>query len=185
MPNERRLYIVAYSPSHHTASSIKNEGLLCVWNSESPSFPEKFYFIYHSFKINSNCFYRVLVCDAPITSFVILRSNSNVVIAGTSLGFLVLWDLKQEISTKVVVMLEKSDQKLSTTLRYPTYSTDWLLEENHFGQIQQVLSIGYNTAGENNFETDQVVSMDIYGSFRFWNITHYTKEFASSIPNTY
>lgn len=156
--NGRPIVDIAFSPSDlntlcacygkitgEMQTALTKPGMICVWNLASATYPEM-----------------VLISEAELTSCCLVPGKPYIVVAGTADGSIHLWDLREEnhlhknyrvgtckmvflldfqlllVSIRVVVAIKDSkNEDIGYELypRMPSYSTDWLIADNHFGRI--------------------------------------------------
>ncbi|KAK1797431.1 hypothetical protein P4O66_008802 [Electrophorus voltai] len=102
-------------PSEDT---LDTHTLLCVWNIWEPSAPQKF-----------------LICEAEVQSCCFSPGQLSLVFAGTAVGSVLLWDLREHSGSHMCLRVNTEEW----TLRYPTFSTDAVLSVA--GHLSSVVSV--------------------------------------------
>ncbi|KAL2085589.1 hypothetical protein ACEWY4_018909 [Coilia grayii] len=116
---QRQTLLSAHTPSS-TPSAVRldSQSIICVWNIWEPSRPQK-----------------ILVYESEITCCCFSPGKATLVFAGTSVGSVVLWDLREPSGTHYNLTIGESDW----TLRYPTFSTDAVLSvPGHLSTVRSV-----------------------------------------------
>ncbi|XP_076828350.1 cytoplasmic dynein 2 intermediate chain 1 isoform X1 [Brachyhypopomus gauderio] len=103
------------TPSDET---LDTHSLLCVWNIWQPSAPQK-----------------ILTCEAEVRSCCFSPGQLSLVFAGTAVGSVLLWDLREASCSHVCLRVDTAQW----VLRYPTFSTDAVL--SGAGHLSSVVSV--------------------------------------------
>ncbi|XP_066537479.1 cytoplasmic dynein 2 intermediate chain 1 isoform X2 [Hoplias malabaricus] len=104
--------------SRPSGVSLDSKTLICVWNIWEPSTP-------HS----------ILVYEAEVRCCCFSPGKTTLVFAGTSVGSVVLWDLREHSGSHIPLRVGGDEW----TLRYPTFSTDAVLSGvGHFSAVVSV-----------------------------------------------
>ncbi|XP_053485843.1 cytoplasmic dynein 2 intermediate chain 1 isoform X3 [Ictalurus furcatus] len=107
--------------SPHSGSSdvtLDSKTLMCVWNIWEPSTPQ-----------------RILVCEAEVRSCCFSPGKAALVFAGTDVGSVLVWDLREHSGSHSHVRVCEEEW----TLRHPTFSTDAVLSgAGHFSSVVSV-----------------------------------------------
>ncbi|XP_063063164.1 cytoplasmic dynein 2 intermediate chain 1 isoform X2 [Engraulis encrasicolus] len=116
---QRQTLLSAHTPSCAlSAVRLDSQSIVCVWNIWEPSRPQK-----------------ILVYESEITCCCFSPGKAMLVFAGTCVGSVVLWDLREASSSHYSLTIGESDW----TLRYPTFSTDAVLSvPGHLTTVQSV-----------------------------------------------
>eukprot|EP00941_MAST-03F_sp_MAST-3F-sp1_P000815 g815.t1 len=120
-------FITAYPPKNNCSGSLKQfrfSSFIFVWDLNLPKSPTK-----------------ILLCHGSITccAFSNSESSSNIVLAGTLEGAVLIWDLRESRSLHIS---EASQQlNLRCGLRRPTYSTYNHLHGSHDSSLVRVWSL--------------------------------------------
>lgn len=162
-PNE---IFICYGTSNDQ-SLIEDSGLICLWNINQPNIPQK-----------------ILVAESEIVKFVIVSGKPHLVIAATKDGSIQLWNLKESESLHTFIPFTSSNQNITSRIykRSPTYSTDWLIDENHRFPIVDLKLIGYNipyNEDKSNYSSNQIASLDSNGNMNFWIIVELKENIVS------
>eukprot|EP00759_Apiculatamorpha_spiralis_P003825 PhF_6_TR11756/c1_g1_i1/m.19249 len=142
------------------------QGIIVVWNTNDWSSPDA-----------------ILLSCGALTTACFGSSKPFLVIAGTKEGTLQMWDLRESDSVHCT-------QPLIGTLRprLPTYSTNWLLGENHASSVRRVLVVGYNSTigapSRGDDVTEQIASLDETGTVSFWIIVDNSDRKDTSVSET-
>ena len=99
-------------------------------------------------------------CDI-VTSLCIPSGSDYIVICGTAIGSLLLWDLRENGFNHPTVQTESQ----TYYLREPTYSTEALPDSGHTGSIDRLMEL--QQSDNRNF---QVASMDSTGNLLSWSV---------------
>lgn len=122
-PTQPNLLLTGYSkaPEVTTENPVSKRGIICVWNTNDPIYPQK---------ILSSSFQPKCCCFSPL--------KPSLVFAGMVDGSVALWDLRE--ATSLHRTTETEDSQYS--LRYPTYDTAGILDsENHHSPVVSILPI--------------------------------------------
>lgn len=111
--------------------------------------------------LQSNRPSKVLRADDVVTSLCIPSNSDYIVVCGTAVGSILLWDLRENGFN------HPSIQTGSDTyyLREPTYSTEALVDSGHFGSIERLMEL--QQTDNRNF---QVASLDSAGNLLSWSV---------------
>ena len=104
---------------------------------------------------------KVLSASSTITSLCVSSTSEHFLIAGTSIGSLLLWDLRENSENHP--SLQAGEQLY--TLREATYSTEGLTEDGHCASVERILEL--EQAGNRSF---QVASVDSTGVLISWSV---------------
>ncbi|XP_052004513.1 cytoplasmic dynein 2 intermediate chain 1-like isoform X2 [Xyrauchen texanus] len=116
---QRQTLLSVHPPSPKTnAVRLDSETVICVWNIWEPSRPQK-----------------ILLYESEVRCCCFSPGKVNLVFAGTSVGSVVVWDLREHSGTHCNLVVSEEDW----TLRYPTFSTDSVL--SGVGHLSPVVSI--------------------------------------------
>uniref|UniRef100_A0A8C9VJM6 Dynein 2 intermediate chain 1 n=1 Tax=Scleropages formosus TaxID=113540 RepID=A0A8C9VJM6_SCLFO len=98
-----------------SAVRLDSNTILCVWNIWEPSQPQK-----------------ILVYESEVLCCCFSPGRATLVFAGTAVGSLVLWDLRERSDLHCNIRIGDHDW----TLRYPTFSTDSVLaSSSHLSSV--------------------------------------------------
>ncbi|XP_041922993.1 cytoplasmic dynein 2 intermediate chain 1 isoform X2 [Alosa sapidissima] len=116
---QRQTLLSVHAPSSmSSAIRLDSQSIICVWNIWEPSRPQK-----------------ILVYESEVCCCCLSPGKAMLVFAGTSVGSVVLWDLREPSSSHYSLTIGESDW----TLRYPTFSTDAVLSgSGHLSAVQSV-----------------------------------------------
>ncbi|XP_051559908.1 cytoplasmic dynein 2 intermediate chain 1-like isoform X2 [Myxocyprinus asiaticus] len=116
---QRQTLLSVHPPSSKTSAvPLNSETVICVWNIWEPSRPQK-----------------ILLYESEVMCCCFSPGKVTLVFAGTSVGSVVVWDLREHSGTHCNLVVGKEDW----TLRYPTFSTDAVL--SGVGHLSPVVSI--------------------------------------------
>uniref|UniRef100_A0A673LC47 WD repeat domain 60 n=1 Tax=Sinocyclocheilus rhinocerous TaxID=307959 RepID=A0A673LC47_9TELE len=116
---QRQTLLSVHPPSFKSSAvRLDCETIICVWNIWEPSRPQKI--ILYESEVRCCCF-------SP--------GKVTLVFAGTEVGSVVVWDLREHSGTHLNLVVGKE----VWTLRYPTFSTDAVL--SRVGHLSPVVSI--------------------------------------------
>ncbi|XP_043100036.1 cytoplasmic dynein 2 intermediate chain 1 isoform X1 [Puntigrus tetrazona] len=116
----QRQTLLSVHPPSSKSSAVRLDGetIICVWNIWEPSRPQKI--LLYEFEVRCCCF-------SP--------GKVKLVFAGTEVGSVVVWDLREHSGSHSNLVVGKE----VWTLRYPTFSTDAVLSD--VGHQSPVVSI--------------------------------------------
>lgn len=116
----QRQTLLSVHPPSSKASSVRldSETVVCVWNIWEPSRPQK-----------------VLLYESEVRCCCFSPGKVTLVFAGTAVGSVVIWDLREHSGSHSNLEIGKE----VWTLRYPTFSTDAVL--SGVGHLSPVVSI--------------------------------------------
>ncbi|TWW70870.1 WD repeat-containing protein 60, partial [Takifugu flavidus] len=149
--------------------------LICIWNIWEPSRPQK-----------------VLTYQSEVQCCCFSPGKASLVFAGTSVGSVVLWDLREYASDHHRVTIEEEEW----TLRQPTFSTDAVMARwGHFSSVVSVEAVSSAAAGELRSEVPllaseeessglsfQLASLDETGVLNFWVVLELPKANEAGSP---
>ncbi|KAL4635295.1 WD repeat-containing protein 60 [Arapaima gigas] len=146
-----------------TSSTVRLDSntILCVWNIWEPSRPQK-----------------ILVYESEVLCCCFSPGRATLVFAGTAVGSLVLWDLREHLNLHYNIRIGDHEW----TLRYPTFSTDSVLASSgHLSAVMSVEPIPTTAAGtrrpglpflsskeESSGLSFQLASLDERGVLNLW-----------------
>ncbi|XP_051755889.1 cytoplasmic dynein 2 intermediate chain 1 isoform X2 [Ctenopharyngodon idella] len=105
-------------PPKTSAVQLDSETVICVWNIWEPSRPQK-----------------ILLYESEVRCCCFSPCKVTLVFAGTAVGSVVVWDLREHSGTHCNLVVGKE----VWTLRYPTFSTDAVLSA--VGHLSPVVSV--------------------------------------------
>ncbi|XP_050969705.1 cytoplasmic dynein 2 intermediate chain 1 isoform X2 [Labeo rohita] len=116
---QRHTLLSVHPPSSkNSAVRLDGETIICVWNIWEPSRPQK-----------------ILLYESEVKCCCFSPGKVTLVFAGTEVGSVVVWDLREHSGTHLNLVVGKE----VWTLRYPTFSTDAVL--SGVGHLSPVVSI--------------------------------------------
>ncbi|KAK7170271.1 hypothetical protein R3I94_000488 [Phoxinus phoxinus] len=116
---QRQTLLSVHPPSSKTSAvRLDSETVICVWNIWEPSRPQK-----------------ILLYESEVRCCCFSPGKVTLVFAGTAVGSVVLWDLREHSGTHCNLAVGKE----MWTLRYPTFSTDAVL--SGVGHLSPVVSV--------------------------------------------
>uniref|UniRef100_A0A8D0D0N3 Dynein 2 intermediate chain 1 n=1 Tax=Sander lucioperca TaxID=283035 RepID=A0A8D0D0N3_SANLU len=135
--------------------------IICIWNIWEPSRPQK-----------------VLVYESEVQCCCFSPGKAIMVFAGTSVGSVVLWDLREHTSDHYSLKIGEDEW----TFRQPTFSTDAVMAgSGHFSSVTSVEAVPSTVAGglrpevpllaseeESAGLSFQLASLDEIGVLNFW-----------------
>ncbi|XP_016094548.1 WD repeat-containing protein 60-like isoform X3 [Sinocyclocheilus grahami] len=116
----QRQTLLSVHPPSSKSSAVRLDGetIICVWNIWEPSRPQK-----------------ILLYESEVRCCCFSPGKVTLVFAGTEIGSVVVWDLREHSGTHLNLVVGKE----VWTLRYPTFSTDAVLSV--VGHLSPVVSI--------------------------------------------
>ncbi|XP_076017233.1 cytoplasmic dynein 2 intermediate chain 1 [Genypterus blacodes] len=153
-----------------TPSAVRLDSctVICIWNIWEPSKPQK-----------------ILVYESEVRCCCFSPGKATLVFAGTSVGSVALWDLRERDGDHY--RLKIGDEEW--TLRQPTFSTDAVLAgSGHFSSVSSVEVVPSTAAGglrpadlllaseeESSGLSFQLASLDENGVLNFWVVVELPK----------
>ncbi|XP_030254470.1 WD repeat-containing protein 60 isoform X2 [Sparus aurata] len=149
--------------------------IICIWNIWEPSRPQK-----------------VLVYESEVQCCCFSPGKSILVFAGTSVGSVVLWDLREHVGNHYRLKIGEDEW----TLRQPTFSTDAVMAgSGHFSCVTSVEVVPSAVAGglqsevpllaseeESSGLSFQLASLDESGVLNFWVVVELPKANEAGSP---
>ncbi|KAI3355322.1 hypothetical protein L3Q82_018175 [Scortum barcoo] len=149
--------------------------IICIWNIWEPSRPQK-----------------VLVYESEVQCCCFSPGKAILVFAGTSVGSVALWDLREHASNHYRLKLGDDEW----TLRQPTFSTDAVMASSgHFSSVMSVEVVPPAVAGvlrpevtllaseeESSGLSFQLASLDESGVLNFWVVVELPKASEAGSP---
>jgi len=83
------------------------------------------------------------VSESEITCVHIIPERPHIVIAGTTAGTLQLWDTREPNNQHYLKSYKVDELPLDLVIRFPTYTTDWLVTENHHAPVVCFMNLVY------------------------------------------
>ncbi|XP_074550065.1 cytoplasmic dynein 2 intermediate chain 1 isoform X1 [Halichoeres trimaculatus] len=173
---QRHTLMTVHDPtSKPSAVRLDSCTIICIWNIREPSRPQKILF-YES---------EVLCCCFS-------PRKASLVFAGTSVGSVVLWDLREQAKSHQCMKIGENDW----TLRQPTFSTDAVMAgSGHFSSVTSV-EVVPSAAGwglgpevpllaseeESSGLSFQLASLDDSGVLNFWVVVELPKSNDAGSP---
>ncbi|XP_045566645.1 cytoplasmic dynein 2 intermediate chain 1 isoform X5 [Salmo salar] len=119
---QRQTMLSVHSPSAKpSAVRLDSKTIICIWNIWEPSRPQK-----------------ILVYESEVHCCCFSPGKATLVFAGTSVGSVVLWDLREHASAHYTLRIGENDW----TLRHPTFSTDAVLAASgHMSSVSSVEAV--------------------------------------------
>ncbi|KAG1960442.1 WD repeat-containing protein [Pimephales promelas] len=116
---QRQTLLSVHPPSSKTSAvRLDSETVICVWNIWEPSRPQK-----------------ILLYESEVRCCCFSPGKVTLVFAGTAVGSVVVWDLREHSGTHCNLVVGKE----VWILRYPTFSTDAVL--SGVGHLSPVVSV--------------------------------------------
>lgn len=169
--------LIAYAPvvdkintTTKIPKSIQDKGLICVWNTNEPSDPQK-----------------VLICESTPHCCCLSPSKATLAFAGLEDGSLVAWDLREPSSMHYMSKVSGGDS--AVILRSPTFSTAGILkkDESHLSPVVSLLPLvmpgdsARASAGSNIMSDDmlglsfQLASLEENAFIFLWVVVEFDK----------
>ncbi|XP_039899728.1 cytoplasmic dynein 2 intermediate chain 1 isoform X2 [Simochromis diagramma] len=151
-----------------SAKHLDSCTIICIWNIWEPSRPQK-----------------ILVYESEIQCCCFSPGKVTLVFAGTSVGSVVLWDLREQSSNHYSLKMGEEEW----TFRQPTFSTDAVLAASgHLSSVTSVEVVPSALAGELRADVPllaseeessglsfQLASLDESGVLNFWVVVELPK----------
>ncbi|KAL1271191.1 hypothetical protein QQF64_030207 [Cirrhinus molitorella] len=116
---QRQTLLSVHPPSSKSSAvRLDSETIICIWNIWEPSRPQK-----------------ILLYESEVRCCCFSPGKVTLVFAGTEVGSVVVWDLREHTGTHLNLVVGQE----VWTLRYPTFSTDAVL--SGVGHLSPVVSI--------------------------------------------
>uniref|UniRef100_A0AAQ6IRZ2 WD repeat domain 60 n=1 Tax=Anabas testudineus TaxID=64144 RepID=A0AAQ6IRZ2_ANATE len=149
--------------------------IICIWNIWEPSRPQK-----------------ILLYESEVQCCCFSTGKAILVIAGTSVGSVVLWDLREPASNHYRMKIGEDEW----TFRQPTFSTDSVMANSgHFSAVTSVEVVSSNVVGglrpevpllaseeESSGLSFQLASLDESGVLNFWVVVELPKATEAGSP---
>ncbi|AWP20535.1 putative WD repeat-containing protein 60-like [Scophthalmus maximus] len=144
-----------------SAVRLDSSTIICIWNIWEPSRPQK-----------------ILVYESEVQCCCFSPGKAILVFAGTSVGSVVLWDLREHASNHCLLKIGEDEW----CFRQPTFSTDAVMAgSGHFSSVSSVEVVPSTVAGglrpevpllvseeESSGLSFQLASLDDIGVLHFW-----------------
>ncbi|XP_058482777.1 cytoplasmic dynein 2 intermediate chain 1 isoform X2 [Solea solea] len=153
-----------------TPSAVRLDSctIICIWNIWEPSRPQ-----------------RVLVYESEVQCCCFSPGKATLVFAGTSVGSVVLWDLREHAANHYCLKIGEDEW----TFRQPTFSTDAVMASSgHLSSVSSVEVVPSTAAGglrpeipllaseeESSGLSFQLASLDETGVLNFWVVVELPK----------
>ncbi|XP_070842664.1 cytoplasmic dynein 2 intermediate chain 1 [Chaetodon trifascialis] len=173
---QRHTMISVHSPTTKpSAVRLDSCTIICIWNIWEPSRPQK-----------------VLVYESEVQCCCFSPGKATLVFAGTSVGSVVLWDLREHARNHYRLKIGEDEW----TFRQPTFSTDAVMSSaGHFSSVTSVEVVPSTVAGglrpevpllaseeESSGLSFQLASLDESGVLNFWVVVELPKANESGSP---
>ncbi|XP_070708871.1 cytoplasmic dynein 2 intermediate chain 1 isoform X1 [Pempheris klunzingeri] len=173
---QRHTMMSVHSPTTKpSAVRLDSCTIICIWNIWEPSRPQK-----------------VLVYESEVQCCCFSPGKAILVFAGTSVGSVVLWDLREHVSNHYRLKIGEDEW----TLRQPTFSTDAVMAgSGHFSSVTSVEVVPSTVAGglrpeipllaseeESSGLSFQLASLDESGILNFWVVVELPKANEAGSP---
>uniref|UniRef100_A0A3B3ZFG0 Uncharacterized protein n=1 Tax=Periophthalmus magnuspinnatus TaxID=409849 RepID=A0A3B3ZFG0_9GOBI len=182
------LYLIHFSEvqkhtmiSVHTSTTkpsavlLGNHTLICIWNIWEPSRPQK-----------------ILLYESEVQCCCFSPGKATLVFAGTTVGSVVLWDLREHTSNHYQMTIGDDEW----TFRHPSFSTDAVMSASgHFSTVMSVEVVPSAVArGQRSLFTQnyfiseatglsfQLASLDESGILNFWVVVELPKTNVAGSP---
>uniref|UniRef100_H3CJY9 Dynein 2 intermediate chain 1 n=1 Tax=Tetraodon nigroviridis TaxID=99883 RepID=H3CJY9_TETNG len=138
---QRNTLMTVHVPAaSHSDALLDDCTLICIWNIWEPSRPQK-----------------VLVYESEVRCCCFSPGKATLVFAGTSVGSVVLWDLRECASDHYRLTIEEEEW----TFRQPTFSTDAVMASSgHFSPVTSIEAVPSAAAGELRSEVPLLASQE-------------------------
>ncbi|KAJ8277578.1 hypothetical protein GJAV_G00076910 [Gymnothorax javanicus] len=165
-PVQRQTLLSVHSPaSQPSAVCLDSKTILCIWNIWEPSRPQK-----------------VLIYESQVLCCCFSPGKATLVFAGTAVGSVVVWDLREHSSLHQTLTIGDEDW----TLRHPTFSTDAvLLPLGHLSSVRSLEPVPAVVAEGSRTKLSllsshcelsfQVASLDENGVMNLWLVVELPK----------
>ncbi|XP_037550149.1 cytoplasmic dynein 2 intermediate chain 1 [Nematolebias whitei] len=151
-----------------SAVRLDSSTIICIWNIWEPSRPQK-----------------ILLYESEVQCCCFSPEKATLVFAGTSVGSVVLWDLREQTSKHYSLKIGEDEW----TFRQPTFSTDSVLSgSGHFSPVTSIEVVSSTVAGRLSSEVPffasekeptglscQLASLDESGLLNFWVVLELPK----------
>nr|XP_043902416.1 cytoplasmic dynein 2 intermediate chain 1 isoform X4 [Solea senegalensis] len=153
-----------------TPSAVRLDSctIICIWNIWEPSRPQ-----------------RILVYESEVQCCCFSPGKATLVFAGTSVGSVVLWDLREHAANHYCLKIGQDEW----TFRQPTFSTDAVMASSgHLSSVSSVEVVPSTAAGglrpeipllaseeESSGLSFQLASLDETGVLNFWVVVELPK----------
>uniref|UniRef100_UPI0037E9570D cytoplasmic dynein 2 intermediate chain 1 n=1 Tax=Semicossyphus pulcher TaxID=241346 RepID=UPI0037E9570D len=158
-----------------SAVRLDSYTIICIWNIREPSRPQK-----------------VLVYESEVQCCCFSPGKAILVFAGTSVGSVLLWDLREHASNHHSMKIGEEEW----TFRQPTFSTDAVMAgSSHFSSVTSVEVVPSAAAGgvrpevpllaseeESSGLSFQLASLDESGVLNFWVVVELPKPNEAGSP---
>ncbi|RVE58729.1 hypothetical protein OJAV_G00196870 [Oryzias javanicus] len=154
-----------------SAVRLDSNTIVCIWNIWEPSRPQK-----------------VLLYESEVECCCFSPGKAILVFAGTSVGSVVLWDLREHASNHYSLKIGENEW----TIRQPTFSTDAVMAgTGHLSPVTSVEVVPSIVAGatpflppddESSGLTFQLASLDESGVLNFWVVMELPKGSEAGSP---
>ncbi|XP_029314047.1 LOW QUALITY PROTEIN: WD repeat-containing protein 60 [Cottoperca gobio] len=173
---QRHTMMSVHSPTTKpSAVRLDSCTVICIWNIWEPSRPQK-----------------VLIYESEVQCCCFSPGKAILVFAGTSVGSVVLWDLREHTSEHYRLKIGEDEW----TFRQPTFSTDAVMAASgHFSSVTSVEAVPSTVAGglrpevpllaseeESSGLSFQLASLDEFGVLNFWVVVELPKANEAGSP---
>ncbi|XP_053268288.1 cytoplasmic dynein 2 intermediate chain 1 isoform X1 [Pleuronectes platessa] len=173
---QRHTMMSVHAPTTKPSSVRLNScTLICIWNIWEPSRPQK-----------------ILVYESEVQCCCFSPGKATLVFAGTSVGSVVLWDLREQTSNHYCLKIGEEEW----TFRQPTFSTSAVMAASaHLSSVSSVEVVPSTAAGglrpevpllaseeESSGLSFQLASLDESGVLNFWVVVELPKANEAGSP---
>ncbi|XP_011487298.1 WD repeat-containing protein 60 isoform X2 [Oryzias latipes] len=169
---QRHTMLSVHMPiSKPSAVRLDSNAIICIWNIWEPSRPQK-----------------ILLYESEVQCCCFSPGKAILVFAGTSVGSVVLWDLREPASNHYSLKIGENEW----TVRQPTFSTDAVMAgTGHLSPVTSVEVVPSVGAGATSFLspddessglTFQLASLDESGVLNFWVVVELPKGSEAGSP---
>ncbi|XP_029934941.1 WD repeat-containing protein 60 isoform X3 [Myripristis murdjan] len=166
---QRQTMMSVHSPAVKPSSvRLDSFTIICIWNIWEPSRPQK-----------------ILIYESEVQCCCFSPGKASLVFAGTSVGSVVLWDLREHASNHYCLKIGDDEW----TFRHPTFSTDAILAgSGHLSSVSSVEVVPSTVAGglrpevpllaseeESSGLSFQLASLDETGLLNLWVVVELPK----------
>ncbi|XP_055085959.1 cytoplasmic dynein 2 intermediate chain 1 isoform X2 [Periophthalmus magnuspinnatus] len=162
------------STTKPSAVLLGNHTLICIWNIWEPSRPQK-----------------ILLYESEVQCCCFSPGKATLVFAGTTVGSVVLWDLREHTSNHYQMTIGDDEW----TFRHPSFSTDAVMSASgHFSTVMSVEVVPSAVARGQRSEVSllapkeatglsfQLASLDESGILNFWVVVELPKTNVAGSP---
>ncbi|KAK5877740.1 hypothetical protein CesoFtcFv8_025218 [Champsocephalus esox] len=171
-PAQKHIVMSVHRPAG-TPSAVRLDGcsVICIWNIWEPSSPQ-----------------RVLIYESEVQCCCFSPGKAELVFAGTSVGSVLLWDLREDTEGHYGLQVGERDW----TFRLPTFSTDAVMSgSGHLSSVTSVEVVPSSSSSdvpllasedESSGPAFHLASLDEVGVLNFWVVLELPKANEAGSP---